>query len=203
MLTHLGCQDMSMKYEETYNNLLAQIKSDDVIAYNRLYNLFYAPLCVYAGRYLSDIPTIEDCVQDVFFNVWKNRNEISIDISTRSYLYTATKNKCLNIIQKLKTELTYEQYILNTYDEYTAEELYSVEELEHILQNAIDTLPEKIKVVFRMSRFEHLTYKEIAERQEISIKTVESYIHKALIHLSMQLKEFLPFFIAILFLEKN
>lgn len=98
--------------------------------------------------------------------------------------------------------MTYEQYILNTYDPYTSNDLYSTEELENIIEDAIQKLPEKIQVVFKMSRFEQMTYKEIAEKQNISIKTVESYIHKALIMLSVSLKDYLPFITILFFFKK-
>ena len=99
--------------------------------------------------------------------------------------------------------MTYVQHILNTYDPYTSDDLYSVEELENLIEKAINELPEKYREVFRMSRFEHLTYKEIAERKNISIKTVEAYMHKSLIILSVSLKDFLPYVLLFLFFNKN
>lgn len=186
--------------ESTYNILLQQIKDNDIKAYNRLYNSFYAPLCVFARRYLSDIETIEDCIQDVFLNIWKNRGEISIETSVRSYLLSATKNRCLSVIDKHKNKQTYEQYILNTYDEYSAEDLLSVEELKKIIDDTVNKLPEKLRIVFCMSRYEHLTYKEIAQRLNISVKTVESYMHKSLIFMSLHLKDYLPILAVLNFL---
>lgn len=191
-----------MRDENTYNALLIQVKLDNIESYNKLYNLFYAPLCVFASRYLSDRTVVEDCIQDVFFNIWKNRKNISVEISARSYLFSATKNKCLNVIQKLKSEQTFEQYILNTYDEYTSDDLYSMEELQQLIDNAIEDLPGKIKTVFCMSRFQHMTYKEIAETQNISVKTVESYMHKALLQLSLRLRDYLPVIMYLLW-DKN
>ncbi len=186
--------------EEQINALLVQVGNDDIKAYNRLYNLFYAPLCVFARRYISDIETIEDCVQDVFFNIWKNRKDISIDISVRSYLLSATRNKCLSVIEKNRSKLTYEQYILNTYDDYSADDLYSVEELKRMIDEAVNNLPDKLRVVFCMSRYEHLTYKEIAEQLNISVKTVESYMNKSLVFMSLRLKDYLPILAVLNFL---
>lgn len=178
--------------DDTYNILLEKIGNDDIKAYNKLYNLFFAPLCVFARRYLNDMETIEDCVQEVFLNIWKNRKDISIELSIRSYLLSSTKNKCLSIIEKNKSKLTYEQYILNTYDEYSVEDLYSVEELKEMIEEGINKLPEKLKKVFCMNRFEHLTYKEIAEELNISVKTVELYMHKSLVMMTSHLKDYLP-----------
>ncbi|MFQ9317349.1 RNA polymerase sigma-70 factor [Dysgonomonas mossii] len=192
-----------MERENTYDRLFDLIKEDDHNAFDRLYNLFYAPLCVFANRYISDQDSVRDCIHDVFLKMWRDRKNIFINTSIRSYLLTATRNHCLNLIEKQKTQMTYEQYILNTYDPYTSDDLYSVEELENLIEKAINELPEKYREVFRMSRFEHLTYKEIAERKNISIKTVEVYMHKSLIILSVSLKDFLPYVLLFLFFNKN
>ena len=186
----------------TYNELFEQIRNNNAEAFNTLYAQFFAPLCVFASRYISDHNIIEDCVQDVFLKIWKDKENINITTSIRSYLLTATKNNCLNLIEKKKTEQTYEQYILNTYDEYSSSDLYSVEEIERLITQAINKLPEKYRTVFQMSRFENLTYKEIAVKQNISIKTVEAYMHKSLIILQIALKDYLPIIGLLLFLKK-
>jgi len=191
-----------MERKNTYDNLFELISNDNKEAFDKLYSLFFAPLCIFARRYISDSVAIEDCVQDVFLKIWKDRKNIHISSSARSYLLTAVRNHCLNIIEKKKTEQTYEQYVLNTYDSYTSEDLYSVEELEKMIEDAINKLPEKYRIVFRMSRFEQMTYKEIAEKQNISIKTVELYIHKSLIMLSVSLKDYLPLLFFLLFFKK-
>ncbi|MDR2949834.1 MAG: RNA polymerase sigma-70 factor [Dysgonomonas sp.] len=191
-----------MERKNSYDHLFDLIRNDDTEAFDRLYSLFYPSLCVFASRYISEYKAIEDCVQDVFLKIWRDRKTILINTSVRSYLFTSIRNHCLNLIEKEKIELTYEQYILNTYDPYTSNDLYSIEELENIIENAIQKLPEKIQQVFRMSRFEQMTYKEIAEKQNISIKTVESYIHKALIMLSISLKDYLPFITFLFFFKK-
>ncbi len=191
-----------MERNNSYDHLFDLIRNDDTEAFDRLYSLFYPSLCVFASRYISEYKAIEDCIQDVFLKIWRDRKTILINTSVRSYLFTSIRNHCLNLIEKEKIELTYEQYILNTYDPYTSNDLYSIEELENIIENAIQKLPEKIQQVFRMSRFEQMTYKEIAEKQNISIKTVESYIHKALIMLSISLKDYLPFITFLFFFKK-
>lgn len=183
-----------------YNNLLIRVKDNDIQAYNQLYNLFFIPLCLFAERYINDKEIVKDCVQEVFFSIWKNRHSLTVEVSARSYLYTATRNKCLNILEKKKYELTYEQYILNTYIPYTSDDLYSMEELTSIIEKALTKLPDKLREVFMMSRFENMTYKEIAMCKNISVKTVEAYIHKSLIILTSQLKDYLYIFLILLFL---
>lgn len=179
----------------TYNLLFKLIRNNDETAFNELYRLFYAPLCVFAMRYFSNMDEAKDCVHDVFAKIWSDRDILNIETSVKGYLISSTRNACLNVVQKKKLKLTYEQYILNNYDNYTAKDLYSIVELEQLIEDAIAKLPEKLQTVFKMSRFEQLTYKEIAERQKISVKTVESYMHRALQILSKELKDYLPLII--------
>lgn len=191
-----------MDNEKKYNNLVTLIKKNNEDAYKELYHLLFAPLCIFALRYISNKEEAKDCVQEVFYKIWRDRDDLIINTSIRSYLLTATRNVCLNALQKKQSALTYEQYIFNTYDEYREEDLYSITELQELIEKAIEKLPEKLRTVFRMSRFEHLTYKEIAIQQNISIKTVESYIHKSLRLLSLELKEYMPALIFIYFFTK-
>lgn len=176
----------------SYNLLFKLIRNNDEAAFNELYRLFYSPLCILAMRYLPDLDEAKDCVHDVFTKIWSDRDTLNIESSVKSYLITSTKNMCLNIIQRKKHKQTYEQHILNTYTEYSAKDLYSVVELEQLIEKTLSKLPQKLQTVFKMSRFEHLTYKEIAEKQNISIKTVEAYMSKSLTFLSSKLKDYLP-----------
>lgn len=191
-----------MNNEEKYNYLISCIKKNDENAYKELYHLLYAPLCIFALRYISDREEAKDCVQEVFYKIWRDRNDLLINTSIKSYLLTATRNICLNILQKKKSESTYEQYIFNTYDEFKEEDLYSITELQDLIEKAVDKLPKKLRTVFQMSRFNHMTYREIAVKQNISIKTVESYIHKSLILLSSELKDYVVAIIIIHYFYK-
>ncbi|PXV65033.1 RNA polymerase sigma-70 factor (ECF subfamily) [Dysgonomonas alginatilytica] len=191
-----------MEVKDTYNALFEEIRNDNTEAYRNLYSQFYAPLCMFALRYIQDSRVAEDCVQDVFLKIWKDRQKITISTSVRSYLLTSVRNMCLNLIEKQKLELTYEQYILTNYDEYDAEDLYSVQELTLLIEKAIAKLPEKYQTVFRMSRFENLKNKEIAEQLNVSVKTVEAYMTKSLMMISVEVGKYYPVLLIIYFLEK-
>lgn len=191
-----------MSNEAKYNDLVALIKENNENAYKELYHLLFAPLCIFALRYISNKEEAKDCVQEVFYKIWRDRDDLIINSSIKSYLLTATRNVCLNTLQKRQSALTYEQYVFNTYDEFREEDLYSITELQDLIEKAIEKLPEKLRTVFKMSRFEHMTYREIAIQQNISIKTVESYIHKSLIILSLELKEYMPALILLYFFSE-
>lgn len=183
--------------------IMKVVANDDEAAYYKLFNQFYTPLCVYAFRYIRSMQTREDIVQDVFLKLWNDRKSIQITSSIRTYLLVATKNHCLNYLQRKELELTYEQKLINEFDEASCEnELYSLSELQEMIDRAIAKLPEKYRTVFEMSRFQNLTYREIAEQQDISIKTVEAHMSKALVILRSELKDYFIFLIIFYQIDK-
>lgn len=180
---------------DEYDSLIIQIAAnDDEAAYYKLFNLFYTPLCIYAFRYVRSLQTREDLIQDVFLKLWRDRKSIQVTSSVRAYLLVATRNHCLNHIQRKELEQSYEQTIINEFREVGAdEELFSLSELKTLVDKAISNLPEKYRTVFEMNRFQNLTYREIAEKQGVSIKTVEAHMSKALAILRLELKDYFVF----------
>lgn len=168
---------------------------DDENAFRVLFYQFFAPLCVFANRYIEDRGVCEDIVQDTFLKLWKNRKSQSIKVSIKNFLITNVKNGCIDYLrrrefqQKCVTQLR-EKYMFEKQD---YEEIYTISELEQIINSAVNKLPPKVKEVFEMNRFEDMSYKEIAEHNHISIKTVEAYMTKALKILRIELKDYLCF----------
>ena len=156
--------------------------SDDEEAFRLLFYDFFSPLCVFAYRYVEDKATCEDIVQDTFFRIWKNRKSLDIHVSARNFLLTTVRNSCLDWLRKQAVEKRWEEKFM-----------------EYLLNQALDKLPEQISSTFRSNRFDGKTYTEIAEEKNISVKTVESYMTKALKHLRVELKDYLPFFIGFLY----
>ena len=148
--------------------------------------------------------TREDIVQDVFFAIWENRSRISVKTSARSYLVTCARNHCLNYLQR-NHERYYESLIQEQIPIYaeSSEELYTWEELQTLLRQALDKLPENYRLAFEKNRFENKSYGEIAEEMQISIRTVERYKNKATELLKTELKDYLPLFIGWLFNRKG
>ncbi len=151
-------------------------------SYEELFKNWYAPLCKLIFRTLKDKALTEDTVQDVFIKLWEKRNELKIETSLKSYLYRAAINATFNIIAKNK------RYPKLSIEDMTTEISYSsniegeiqARELEQKINDTLMTLPEGCREVFVLSRQEGLSYKEIAETLEISIKTVENQMGKAL-----------------------
>lgn len=172
--------------------------SDDEAAFRTLFYSFFSPLCVFAHRYVEDQATCEDLVQDTFFRIWKNRKSLDIHSSARNFMMTTVRNSCLDWLRKQAVEKRWEEKFMEEAEEETTD-LYTTIELEHLLNQALDKLPEQISSTFRSNRFEGKTYTEIATEKNISVKTVESYMSKALKLLRVELRDYLSFFIGILY----
>ena len=142
-----------------------------------LFRTNYRPLCLYALHYLNDIDAVEDIVQDSFVDLWellKGGKEIK---NVKSYLYTMVKNRSL---EKLKQDnLLTDDTILDK-EEFEDEDLEERSYIESRLWTAIDSLPERCRDIFLMSKRDGMKYQEIAEELNISIKTVENQMSKAL-----------------------
>ena len=165
---------------------------DDQEAFKELFYDFYPSLCVFAQRYISSPETCEDIVQETFYNLWKNRKKIEVTSSFRHLLITSVKNRCVDYLRKQSVrQIHSERY---SYHEIidTPEEIYTIGELEEMLKTALDRLPPNVRKAFEMSRFENMTYNKIAEEMNVSPKTVEAYISKALSVLRVELKDYLP-----------
>jgi RNA polymerase sigma-70 factor (family 1) len=170
-------------------------------AFESLFRMYYDRLCNYANTIVKDTDEAEEMVQQTFLIVWENRENLAIHTSVKSYLYRAVHNSCLNKLKHNKVRQKHdEHYKLQTENvfENGAQELLG-NELEKQINDAINTLPPQCKTVFVLSRFENLTYAEIAEQLGISIKTVDKHMVKALKIMRSHLKDYLPILILLLF----
>lgn len=181
-------------------NLASKYQPLDEATLRKLFDLHYNSLCRFATGYLTDADAAEDIVQQVFINLWNHREEIQPDKSINSYLFTAVKNRCLNRIRDHKK---YRSYYLDVELELEIpvedKDTFSEAELENRLNMALDKLPEKCREVFILCRFEEMKYKEVADKLNISAKTVEAQMSKALKILREEFKD-LWFVVLMLFL---
>lgn len=190
---------MEIRSSEEIDRLFWKIAlKDDEEAFRTLFFAFFSPLCVFARRYIDRWETCEDIVQDTFFKIWKNRKSMVIDISGRNFLITSVRNGCIDYLRKQEKEQSWQQKELLRKTDLSTDDLYSTIELENMLHTALSRLPENIRQVFEKSRFEGKTYIEIAAEENISVKTVEAYMTKALKQLRIELKDYLPLIILLL-----
>ncbi|MCQ2229889.1 MAG: RNA polymerase sigma-70 factor [Bacteroidales bacterium] len=165
----------------TDTELIDKMSSGNEMAFRMLFDRYYTPLSVYADKILNDMDASIDIVQALFVNIYENRKEIKVS-NVRSFLYQSVQNRCLNELKHRKVITNYSAQVYTFSSEETNEtdELIEVSELEAQLANAINQLPEQCRKIFEMSRFDGISNGEIAERLNISKRTVETQISKAL-----------------------
>ncbi len=178
-------------------NIMNDISNGDVKAFEDLFKSFFPELSFYAIRFVEDMETAEEIIQDIFFNIWENRAQLKINTSIKSYLYTTVRNTCLNLIKHKKVENKYREHFSRKLqsDELDESKWIETSDLQEKISDAINKLPEKRQIIFKMSRFEELSYKEIASKLDISVKTVENQMGSALKFLREELKDYLPLLI--------
>jgi RNA polymerase sigma-70 factor, ECF subfamily len=188
----------------TENEVVALIRNGNKVAFESIFKLHYSHLCSYANKFVLDIDIAEEIVQELFFQLWQKKEDLNITTSLKSYLFRAAHNSSLNYIKHKNIQLKYREQTLAEHQDLAYEQSGSSEinELQERIRQAIDKLPPERRKVFVMNRFDELSYKEVAEKLNISIKTVENQIGKALKFLREELKDYIPlmlFFYAELF----
>jgi RNA polymerase sigma-70 factor (ECF subfamily) len=159
-----------------------------------MFKTHYSALCSYAHGFLKDPDAAEEVVQEVMFRVWTGRESIVIETSLRSYLFRAVRNGCMNVLKHLNIREEYKSFREREMGETqrSKEDEMIVSELEQKIREAIDHLPVERRKVFILSRYDGLTYGQIAEKLGLSVKTVENQMGKALKSLREELSDYLP-----------
>lgn len=160
--------------------------------FEELFHTHYASLCRFAAQYLNDRSDSEEIVQEVFVNLWQKRDSIDPAKQVKTYLFTAVRNRCLNYIRDRKKFRSFylDVEVEQAFPIQDRDLLTSQEEMEMITK-ALEKLPEKCREVFELSRFDNMRYHEIASHLNISVKTVEAQVSKALKILREELKNLL------------
>lgn len=173
-------------------DILARLKADDDSALKELFHQHYQRVCQTMHRFIRDKNLVEDLAQNVFIRFWEKRHQINVTTSVGAYFHRMAINEALAYLRKTKNKETEEITAQTPTDSLESVETgYLQSELKSEIIKAIDTLPPRCRTVFQLSRFEELTYKEIAVKMEISVKTVENQMGKALRVLREELKGYL------------
>jgi RNA polymerase sigma-70 factor (family 1) len=162
--------------------LINRLREGDKLALTELYNTYWQLLFTSAYNIIKDKELCEDIIQDIFMNIWHNREKLEINISLKGYLYACARYQVFNQFRKNKDKIHVEFFNdLNKRFQYgTPETELMHNELVQQINTIVETLPEKCQLVYKLSREEQLSHKEIAVRLNISTKTVENHITKAL-----------------------
>jgi RNA polymerase sigma-70 factor (ECF subfamily) len=159
--------------------------------FEALFRSEYKGMLYFAIRYVKDEEAAEEIVQEAFINLWEKRESIDPSREVKSYLSASVRNRCLN---HLRDNKRFDGKLLSlggllpipSNDEHNQMEF---RELSLQIKHAIDELPEKCREVFRLNRFEQMKYQQIADHLQISIKTVETQMSKALAHMRSRIKQ--------------
>jgi RNA polymerase sigma-70 factor (ECF subfamily) len=173
-----------------------KIRHNDHAAFRSLFDTYYASLCHYASHFLNDDSLSEEVVQELFVKLWEKRETMDVETSVRHYLFRAVRNGCLNQIQHDKVKQLHGKKLKEALmSEDPAEEYMITPEMILRLEEGIESLPEKRREIFRLSREEGLKYREIAEKLQISVKTVEAQMGAALKALRQKIKVLILFMV--------
>lgn len=168
------------KQEPSSKALFAAIKQGDRRAYKLLFERFYQLLLATAINLLGDVNAAKDVIQEVFFEIWKKRAQIEVHSTVEGFLKRSVINRSLNLIKKRKRFTDDSSLQFSEQKEANAIETLEAEDLKKVIDEALDSLPERCRLIFVMKRMEKMSVKEIAEKLEVSPKTVENQITKAL-----------------------
>lgn len=180
------------------NSILAQkIALGDEKAFEEIYMRHYPKVFGYANQYMHNQEEARNVAQETFMDLWCLRESINSSLNLVSYLMVITRNKCLNLLRSEMYAKKYTDYVMNKRMQIDYEALADVSaqrlieaEITERIDNLLDMLPSKTKEAFILSRHEELTYAEIAEKMEVSVKMVEYRIMQALKYLRINLKDY-------------
>lgn len=162
--------------------VLNKIKKGDIKAFESIFKLYYSPLCLYAASLTGQMESAEEIVQELFYIFWKERENINLLYSLKSYLYGAVRNRSFQYLEHLEVRKRHREAMLS--EESTGstspQQQLEYKELQQVIDKTISKLPERRQRIFQMHRFEGMKYAEIASVLSLSVKTVEAEMTKAL-----------------------
>lgn len=180
-----------INYESyTDQELLSLLKDSSQSAYTQIYDRYQELLYIYACKITKDEIEAEEIVQEVFFYLWDKRNTIEFEAtSLSSYLYSAVRYKFFNLIDHKKVRSNYAESLQKFIDIGSVQADYVIreKELTQIIEKEIALLPTKMRYIFELSRKHYLSHKEIAQKLDISEKTVKNQVNNALKELRIKL----------------
>lgn len=181
---------MQVVYEE--NIWLERLRNSDEEALDHIFKTYYGYLFKIAYATLRDTDAAKDCVQEVMMRFWQKRADIEVKTTLKGYLQRSVVNECLGMLRKQRKHADPDAHANLPAPEHSALQHLEHDTLATLVQAAIERLPEQCRLIFRLSRSEEMSYREIAEHLDLSPKTVENQIGKALRQIRADLAPWLP-----------
>ncbi len=168
------------KNEDLY--LFSKLKKGDKKSFEKLFNKYYEPLCNFAFLFLKEVKLSEEIVDDVFVYIWNKRKQLEIKNNPKAYLYRSTRNAVFSLLRKNRISVTpFTNDELNIESKnFLPDTLLINSELHDKIKKIMSKMPKQAGLVFRLHKIDGMKYREIAEILNISIKTVENHMGKAL-----------------------
>lgn len=190
---------MKGTYQSDNDFLLSAVQRGDQKAFDTLFRRYYPMLCAYGQRFV-ELEDAEEIVEDSLLWIWENRETLVIESSLNSYLFKMVYRKALNKITHIDATQRADTRFYEEMQEMLQDtDYYQIEELTKRIEDAVAALPESYWEAFVMHRFRDMSYKEIAETLGVSPKTIDYRIQQALKQLRMDLKDYLPLLLPLLF----
>jgi len=184
----------------TDQSLIESIKKSNQGVFELVFNFYYSGLVVFADRIIKNTAVSEDIVQSIFLKFWESRETLEIR-SLRSYFVQCVKNKCIDHIRNQQVKYRFGTHYQETVPVFQEDDLWTKNELAHLLEIAIADLPPRCREVFWMSRYENKKIADIADKLNISKRTVETQISKALKILRVKLIDYISVIFLYFFLK--
>lgn len=184
MTSTIKCRFMNDQYKKQHISeamWVAQLKEGNERAFRKIYDLYHHKLYYYSLRFTHSGEAAKELVQEVFVKLWMVRENLNPDLSLQSYLYTLARHLNFKYLQKAASDSELREEIMHHYTAHyinTEDEFVYAEYLK-IAEKAVEQLPPHRRLIFKMSRYEGLSYKEIAGNLGISINTVKNHLVKA------------------------
>ncbi|MDO5970625.1 RNA polymerase sigma-70 factor [Flavivirga aquimarina] len=190
---------MMSKESNSDEFLIYELQKGSEGAFDYIFRKYYEGLCLKAKSYVFDMGMAQSLVQDCFVKLWVNRLEINKINNLSSYLSFMVRNRCIDHIRKMESLKKLHSNVIYEEAEANVESSILFNEFEQKLMHKITLLPKRSRLAFEYSRFDNLTYVEIGEKMDISIKAVEALITRALKILRKDLQVYLSIFLLFLF----
>ncbi|NQX41928.1 RNA polymerase sigma-70 factor, ECF subfamily [Pedobacter steynii] len=162
------------------DNFFRENRENSVTVFSQLYRHYFKRLFMTALKVVRDEYLAEEVIQDVFLRLWENEDKFHLISEFEKYLYRSVANESLNKLRNQKTQSKHYDHLSKASRSDFVENFLEEEELKMKIAKAVETLPSQCKTVFKMSRYQGMKYRKIAEELNISEKTVEGHMVKAL-----------------------
>lgn len=190
---------MKGTYQSDNDFLLSAVQRGDQKAFDTLFRRYYPMLCAYGHRFV-ELEDAEEIVEDSLLWIWENRETLVIESYLNSYLFKMVYRRALNKLAHIDATQRADTRFYEEMQEMLQDtDYYQIEELAKRIEDAVAALPESYREAFVMHRFRDMSYKEIAETLGVSPKTIDYRIQQALKQLRVDLKDYLPLLLPLLF----